>query len=317
MTIRRGLPPVRICRGRISRPLVRSPLATVHSRAHSPAPNGSRPTIRNISKNGCLASSKPSNRLVEEASSMIWGSDCSTARSFQPRSLSPFRTSDCMFSTMSTSFLPSRSVALRTVARALSSVVRSRQRAASSAWLARSSRASPGFLRALALARWNSVSSQKSAMSKISGLSSMNRTGISRWDSSLSVRTSAATLASSMVFPRPRGATMRTCWQDGESMFPRTMSSTVPSSCCLTTNCSITSSSDWNVPGLNLRIGRATVSLIPAPPPISRLQAAPGAVRGGPESVRTTSLAAGATGIGGHSRWLRDSRHAQGFRAFR
>ena len=125
---------------------------------------------------------------------------------------------------------------------------------------------------AVAWARWNSASSQKSAKVAISWLSSMNRTGNRHSESALSVRNSAPTRASSMVFPRPRGATSNTCWHDGESTLPRMTSSTRSSSRCLTTNCLTTSSSDWNVPGLNLRIGRssasfiATTSVIVAPP---------------------------------------------------
>ena len=37
------------------------------------------------------------------------------------------------------------------------------------------------------------------------------------------------------------------------------------SSCFLTTNCFITCSSDWNVPGLNLRIGRSDLFIARLP----------------------------------------------------
>ena len=74
---------------------------------------------------------------------------------------------------------------------------------------------------------------------------------------------------------------MSTCWQDGESMFPRTTSSTLPSWCCLTTNCSITSSSAWKVPGLNFRISRAEVSFTAENPPIFRPRTDLEEVRGG------------------------------------
>ena len=45
-------------------------------------------------------------------------------------------------------------------------------------------------------------------------------------------------------------------------MLPRKTSMAMPSSLSLTTNCSITSSSDWKVPGLNLRIVRSGDTLI-------------------------------------------------------
>ena len=45
-------------------------------------------------------------------------------------------------------------------------------------------------------------------------------------------------------------------------MLPRKTSMAMPSSLSLTTNCSITSSSDWRVPGLNLRIVRSGDTLI-------------------------------------------------------
>ena len=44
------------------------------------------------------------------------------------------------------------------------------------------------------------------------------------------------------------------------------------------------------MPGLNFRIERAAVSLIVAVPPLVRLQAGLEAVRGGLETVHTTSL---------------------------
>ena len=169
---------------------------------------------------------------------------------------------------MRTSPLPSRSAASRTAARARSSIVCSRQRRVREACVSRSCRASSGSLAATSLAKWKRVSSQKSARLKISWLSSMNRTGNRRPEISSSVRSSAATRARSMVFPRPRGATTRTCWHDGDSTFPRRVSSTMASSRFRTTNCAITSWSDWNVPGLNLRIGRSGDWLIVLAPVI-------------------------------------------------
>ena len=177
ITRRRGLPPVRISSGRISRLLTVSPLITCHRSRHSSVDNGSSSTRRNSSKNGSCASSSPLKRLMAVASSIIWGSDCRTPRSFQPKSPSTSLQSDCRFSTMSTSFFPSRSAASRTAARVCSSSVCSPQRPARAVCVSRNSRANSGLRASLSLARWNSVSSQKSARVKISWLSSMNRTG--------------------------------------------------------------------------------------------------------------------------------------------
>ena len=255
MINRRGLPPVRIRSGLISRCVCASPLAMVQRRRHSSVSSGSRATMRNSSKNGCAASSSPLNRLVAVASSITWGSDCSVFRSCQPKSSSTSLHRACRFSTMRTSFRPMPAAASRTAARAHSSMFVSRHRAVRSACVEKSSRDNSGLPLAIAWARWNSASSQKSAIVVISWLSSMNRTGNRRSDSAASVRNSASTRASNMVFPRPRDPTISACWHDGESMLPRKTSSTRPSSRCLTTNCLTTSSSDWNVPGLNLRIG--------------------------------------------------------------
>ena len=200
--------------------------------------------MRNSSKNGCVASSSPLNRLVAVASSMILGSDCSVWRSCQPKFLSTSLFRACRFSTMRTSFRPIRSAASRKAARAYPSMFVSRHRAARSTCVARSSLNNSGLPAAFACARWNRASSQKSAMVEISWLSSMNRTGNRRSESALLVRNSAPTRASSMVLPRPRGATISTCWHDGESILLRRTSSTMSSSRCLTTNWLTTSSSD-------------------------------------------------------------------------
>ena len=153
MTRRRGLPPVRISSGLISRSLTVSPLTTCHKRRHSSVASGSRATIRNSSKNGCSASSSPLNRLVAVASNMIWGSDCNEPRSSQPKSLSTFPQSACRFSTMRTSFLPSRSAASKTAARTRSASVSSCQRLVKSACVSRNSPASEGSCLVLSRAR--------------------------------------------------------------------------------------------------------------------------------------------------------------------
>ena len=215
----------------------------IQRRLHESLSSGSRSTIRNCSKNGWRASSNPLNRLVAVPRSMIWGSDCKVCRSFQLKSSSSPHNA-CRFSTIRTSFRPSRSAAARTAARADSSIFVSLHRAANAECVARSSWENFGLLFALAIARWKIASIQKSASVKISWLSSVNRTGNRCLESVLFNRISAPTRASSIVFPRPRGPMTSTCWQDGELILPRRTSSTSSSSRLLTTNCSTTSVSD-------------------------------------------------------------------------
>ena len=153
MTRRRGLPPVRISSGLISCSLAASPLTTCHRRRHSSVASGSKETIRNSSKNGCSASSRLLKRLVAVASSMIWGSDCNAPRNSQPKFLSTFPQSACRFSTMRTSFLPSRAAASKTAARPRSARASSCQRVVRSACVSRKSPASVGSCLALSRAR--------------------------------------------------------------------------------------------------------------------------------------------------------------------
>ena len=84
----------------------------------------------------------------------------------------------------------------------------------------------------------------------------------------------------------------------------------------VTTNCLTTSSSDWNVPGWNFRVGRSNASFIEAP----LVMAAPDAPQGGCSgrgSAPTTSPSAAAMRIGTRRRRLGDSRRAPGPRECR
>ena len=126
--------------------------------------------IRNSSKKGSFASSSPVKRLVAVASRMIRGSDCNVLRSFHPKSSSTSPHSVCRFSTIRTICFPSdRSLPGRQHERAPPVPSRA-TRAARSACVSLSSRELSGSLLPISLARWNSVSSQKSSRLKISWL---------------------------------------------------------------------------------------------------------------------------------------------------
>ena len=207
---------------------------------------------------------------------MTLGSVCNTPLSCHPKSGSALALSACRFSTISTSRRPSRSAASSTAERARSASPCSRHRSQSAACVARSSPATSVACRRNLARQVKQRLQPEVPTSTISWLSSMNRTGIRDSRNSSFARSSAATRASSMVLPRPRGATTSACWQDARSRLPRTMSRRMPNSVRRTANCSTISASDWSVPGLNLRTGpRADSSGRPEsvtgrPPPLFR-----------------------------------------------